>query len=327
MGLALARTAFTTTQRVAVGLIGAILLAPIDCAGAGPAVGQFELKDLDNVPGRMELQSQNAHSWGQPSRKIGGEGDDAVLDDNSVIEQRHALEMEGTLTRYLRMRLGIEFERERVEEPDNLANANAFEDLKLDEIALEIVTILKPVPKSGGVGFGALAEFEHPLGDDDLNTINFGPIVQAKQGPWGAIGNLIFIHYFGNGERGEPQPERDRKWDLGYAAQLSYEASERWTYTLEAYGTFDRLGNSGTPGEESLLFGDQDQHRAGPVVYYAFEPRRTAGLAEVGGDNDDAAGDDDEADELEVTLGVGMLFGLNQNTPDQTLKWSIEVEF
>lgn len=327
MRLALKRRAFAPGQCAAVALLGAMLLVPADDASAGPAIGQFELKDLDAEPGKMEFQSQNAHSWGQPSRKIVGDDDDAVFDDNTVVEQRHALEMEGTLTNFLRMRLGIEFERERVEEPDNLASANAFEELALDELALEVVTIFKRVPKSGGIGFGALAEFEHPISDDDLNSINFGPIVQAKQGPLGAIGNLIFVHYFGNGERGELQPERDRKWDLGYAAQLSYEASERWTYTLEAYGTFDRLGNSGTPGEERLFFGDHDQHRAGPIVYYSFEPRRSMALAEASGENDKEAADNDEADELEVTLGVGMLFGLNDNTPDQTLKWSIEVEF
>ncbi len=327
MRLALKRKAFAQGQHAAAALLGAMLLVPIDNASAGPAIGQFELKDLDAEPGKMEFQSQNAHSWGQPSRRTAGDEDDAVFDDNTVVQQRHALEMEGTLTNFLRMRLGIEFERERVEEPEDLASANAFEELALDELALEVVTIFKRVPKSGGIGFGALAEFEHPVSGDDLNSINFGPIVQAKQGPWGAIGNLIFVHYFGNGERGELQPERDRKWDLGYAAQLSYEASERWTYSLEAYGTFDRLGNSGTPGEERLLFGDNDQHRAGPIFYYSFEPRRSKALAEASGESDKETADDDEADELEVTLGVGMLFGLNENTPDQTLKWSIEVEF
>ena len=325
MELALNRAAIA-----AMAVLSATFFVPGNKVAAGPAIGQFEVKDLDAEPGRMEFQSQNAHSWGQPDRKIVREGpgdDDVLYDDNSIVQQRHALEMEGALTHFLRMRLGVEYERERFEEPDNVGLANAFGELEFDEIAVEVVTIFKPVPKSGGVGFGALAEFEHPIGSDDLNTIVFGPIVEAKNGPWGAIGNLIFIHYFGNGERGGPELDRDQKWDLGYAAQLSYKVSENWTYTLEAYGTFDRLGDSGTPGEERLAFGDQDQHRAGPVAYYSFSPRQRSALAEVGETDADDGAEGNEADEIEVTLGVGMLFGLNQNTPDETLKWSVEVEF
>jgi len=325
MELALNRAAIA-----AMAVLSATFFVPGNKVAAGPAIGQFEVKDLDAEPGRMEFQSQNAHSWGQPDRKIVREGpgnDDVLYDDNSIVQQRHALEMEGALTHFLRMRLGVEYERERFEEPDNVGLANAFGELEFDEIAVEVVTIFKQVPKSGGVGFGALAEFEHPIGSDDLNTIVFGPIVEAKNGPWGAIGNLTFIHYFGNGERGGPEPDRDQKWDLGYAAQLSYKVSENWTYTLEAYGTFDRLGDSGTPGEERLAFGDQDQHRAGPVAYYSFSPRQRSALAEVGETDADDGAEGNEADEIEVTLGVGMLFGLNQNTPDETLKWSVEVEF
>ena len=41
--------------------------------------------------------------------------------------------------------------------------------------------------------------------------------------------------------------------------------------------------------------------------------------------------DDDDGREgdngVEVILGFGLLFGLNDNTPDTTFKWSVEVEF
>lgn len=298
-------------------------------ASAGPAIGQFELKDLDAEPGSVEFQSQNAHSWGQPRRKVaeGDEDGELILDDNSVVRQRHALELEAAFTHFLRMRLGIEFEKERFEEPDDIASANAFDHLKLDEIAIEIVTIFARVPESGGIGFGALAEFEAPIEGDELNTIIFGPIVEAKFGPWGAIGNLTFVHSFGNGDRTGTEPA-DKKWDLAYATQVSYRVSDTWMLALEGYGTFDRLGDSGTPGEEREAFGDHDLHRAGPLVYYSFSSPRGAPSEP----QTDAAGlpiseDDDDETGMETTVGVGLLFGLNENTPDHTLKWSIEVEF
>jgi hypothetical protein len=293
---------------------------------AGPAIGQFEVKNLEADPGKLEFQSQNAHSWGLPRRQISRNTDDELLyDDNTVIPQRHALEMEGTLTDFLRLRLGIEYEREWIEEPENVASANEFSDLKLEEVAIEVVAIFKRVPESGGIGFGALTEFEHPVTGDELNTIVFGPIIEAKQGPWDATVNLTFVHFFGNGPRGDQEVERDAKWDFSYAAQLAYTVSPDWIFALEGYGTFDRLGNSGTPGEQRDAFGDQDQHRAGPVIYYSFSPDRT-GLSETR-QIEHAMSDEEGEEGTVVSLGVGLLFGLNEYTPDQTLKWSVEVEF
>ncbi|MBU2583072.1 MAG: hypothetical protein KJ622_15275 [Alphaproteobacteria bacterium] len=303
-------------------------------AHAGPAIGQFELKDLEAEPGNLEFQSQNAHSWSQPRRKSARDEDgEPIFDDNSVVRQRHALEMEATLSTFLRMRVGIEYEKERLDEVDDIRFGDSFGDLKLDEVAVEVVTIFKRVPESGGIGFGALAEFEHPLEAGELNSIVLGPIVEAKFGPWGAVGNLTFVHHFGNGERGGPEPERDQKWDLAYATQLSYTLNDNWMFALEGYGTFDRIGNSGTPGEERAAFGDHHLHRAGPLVYYSWKPGGHAIGAARGlkdGDSDEAEHGEAEADdddEMVVTLGVGMLFGLNDNTPDNTLKWSLEVEF
>ncbi len=285
---------------------------------AGPAIGQFELKDLEAEPGKAEFQSQNAHTFGNPRRKAvtqpgddPGEEAETVYDDNSVARQRHALELEGSLTHFLRLRVGIEYEKERVEEPDDIALANGFENLKLDEVALEVVTIFKRVPEDGGIGFGALAEFESPVGGDDLSSVNFGPIVEMKSGRWGAVGNLLFIYHFGNGDPAE-EPVRDKKWDLGYAAQVSYAASENWTFTVEGYGTFDRLGNTGAPGEERAFFGDHDQHRVGPIVYYGFD---ASGLGGSSGDDEMEMSDEAEEDGVEVSIGVGVLFGLTEHTP------------
>jgi len=79
-------------------------------------------------------------------------------------------------------------------------------------------------------------------------------------------------------------------------------------HALEAYGTVDCIGNSGRPGEETELFGDHDQHRVGPIAYYQREFGR---------------GDDPS----ELRLGIGILAGLNNHTPDGTFKLSIEYEF
>lgn len=308
-------------------VLAVAMFGPARIACAGPAIGQFELKDLDADVGTLEFQSQNAHSWGQPRRRnaAGDDPDDLLFDDNSVVRQRHALELEATLTHFFRMRVGIEYEKERLEEPGSLAEADEFGVLRLDEVAVEGVVILVPVKNRQGVGFGALAEFEHPLEKGELNTIVFGPIVEMQSGRWTAIANLLLVHFFGRGEVTDEGLERDDKWDFAYAGQVMYALTPNWSVALEAYGTVDRLGDSGQLSDERAAFGDHDQHRIGPLVYYRFNAG-TGGSTGLAAHSVTLDGDDEDGGS-EVTIGVGMLFGLDDNTPDTTLKWSVEVEF
>lgn len=289
--------------------------------GAGPAINQVEVKDLQSAPGEFEFQSQNAFSTGQPARRSFG----AAYDDNTVIRQREALELQMGITDYFRIRVGIEFEQERLDEPELFADRNAFAELELDELALEAVVVFVK-PKPDGVGLGLLIEYGAPLsgGPESQSEVYIGPIVEAHAGPWSLIGNFAFVrHMGGDAEAGNTDYVRDEKWDFSYFLQGQYEFSKAWALAAEAYGTIDRLGDSGTKSEEAELFGDFDQHRAGPVVYYTFSPNgsgRARGAASQLAEN----GEDKE---VEVSIGAGALFGLNENTPDTTYKLSVEVEF
>ena len=285
-------------------------------AFAGPAINQFELKDLQSEPGSIEFQSQNAHSFGQPRRQyIEEEPGKFEFDDNSVIKQRHALELEFGITDYFRTRVGIEYEKERIEEPDTRSEANDFDSLRLEEIAVEGVLVFVPVTEHG-IGFGMLAEYQHPTDSDEAKSIVFGPIIETRLDQWSATANLTLVHFFGGASE-----ERDEKWDFAYAGQVMYEATQHLDVALEAYGTTDRLGNSGSR-HAAGTFGDHNQHRLGPVIYYAFQagvnPNSATTSSKDHRQNDDGT---------EVVIGTGLLFGLNNNTPDITLKWSVELEF
>ena len=270
---------------------------------AGPAVGQFELKTLESEPGGLEFQSQNAYSWGQPHRQVSGDPGDLEYDDNTIIRQRHALEMEMGLTRYLKTRIGIEFEKERGDEPGSIYDADSFDALKLSEVGAEVIGILKR-REGDGWGLGVVVEIEKPLDSSESTDINMGPIIEIAQGPWLFAAVPTLVHFFGGDANDSGNV--DDKWDFAYAVQLAYEFSETWTLTLEAYGTVDRVLGSGNPSESDLIFGDFNQHRAGPVLYYNFKTKPEG---------------------AEVSIGTGLLAGLNDNTPDATLKLSVEVNF
>jgi hypothetical protein len=294
-----------------------VLCGRAGSASADPAVGQFELKTLESGPGFLEFQSQNAWSFGQPRRETTVVDGEQIYDDNSIIKQREALEMEMGLTRHLKMRVGIEFEQERLDDPPSPAEAKDFAPLQLDEIGAEVIAIF--IPRDGdGFGFGTVVEFERPLEGDEQMSLIMGPIFEYATGPWLVAAIPMLVHDFG----GDPDEDgiRDEKWDFAYAAQLAYTFNDNWTLAMEAYGTVERLGNTGTPGEATLAFGDHDQHRIGPILYYSYDFGRSL--------RPDPRRDDDGSIETsELTVGLGFLAGLNENTPDGTLKLSVELDF
>lgn len=289
-------------------------------ASAEPYIGQFELKTLESKPGLIEFQSQNAWSWGQPSRRFVSEADDFELDQNSVVRQRHALELEFGFTRAIKMRVGVEFEKERLEDPETLDEANDFESLKLSELGAEIIAVLAP-REGDGTGFGLVAEIEGPVDGEEPAHLVLGPIFEYQRGRWFAAAIPMVVYAFGgDAEEGE---RVDTKWDFAYAAQLTYTFSGTWSLALEGYGTVERLGKSGHPSESARIFGDSNQHRLGPVLYYA----RPLGGSGARAARSSSLSDDEAEEGATLTIGLGFLQGLNGNTPDHTLKLSIEVDF
>lgn len=290
-------------------------------AAAEPSIGQFELKNLEAGAGYLEFQSQNAYSFGQPGRRIGFDaGGGPIYDENSVTRLRNALEIEMGFSQYLKLRLGIEFEQGRIDDPVSRAQANSFDELKLDELGAEVIGIIIP-RKGDGFGLGVVVEVERPLDTAETSSVIVGPIFEFASGPWSATVIPMGVHAFG-GERDE-DGFKDHKWDFAYAAKVEYMFSDAWSLAVESYGTVERIGNSGHRSEEQRAFGDFNQHRIGPVLYYAYnlgdigyrKPTWAAG----------AGGDDEEGSTL--TVGLGLLAGLNENTPDGTLKLSVEVDY
>lgn len=272
-------------------------------AAAEPFIGQFEVKTLDSAAGMFELQSQNAWSWHAPRRAYSSTADgELVFDDNSIFRSRYALEVEFGFSERLKMRVGIEAEQERLAAPASLAQADAFGSLEVEEFGAEMVVVF--VPRTGdGVGIGAVIEIEGPFDQEEPNHLTVGAIVEYTRSAWTWVGVPMLVHSFGGDV--EPGTRRDEKIDFAYATQLIRSLSDDWSIAVEAYGTVERIGDTGTPSLAQTRFGDSNQHRLGLVAYY----ERTL------------------FERSEITLGLGLLEGLNSNTPDHTLKLSIELDF
>ncbi|MEW8651489.1 MAG: hypothetical protein AB2564_15085, partial [Candidatus Thiodiazotropha sp.] len=142
-------------------------------AVSGPAIGQFEVKNLNAEPGEIEFQSQNAHMSGNPKRELRNVDGEVEYDDNSVTKQRHALELEFGITTRFKSRIGIEYEKERLDDPENPGEADDFNDLELSEIGAEIIWVLDPIEENDW-GFGLVAEYEQPLEDEEASVLVVG---------------------------------------------------------------------------------------------------------------------------------------------------------
>lgn len=301
-------------------LLPPLLWAP-QAGGDGPSVRQFELKELESRRGYLQFQSQNAFSWGQPQRRVvelaPGEGE-FLYDENTVIRQRHALEVETGFSRRFKTRFGIEFEKERIDEPATPADADSFSALKLAEIGGEAIFVLLP-READGFGIGFVAEIERPLEDAEAMSLLLGPIIEWQRGAWSANLMPTVVRAFG----GDPEPDEevDDKWDFAYAVRLRYELSPIWALGLEAYGTVDRVGDTGRRSRSSEIFGDFDQHRVGPLIYATIPLSSVVPVR--AGSTDPNHGEEAAT----MSLGLGFLAGLTEHTPDGTLKVSLEVDF
>jgi hypothetical protein len=91
------------------------------------------------------------------------------------------------------------------------------------------------------------------------------------------------------------------------------------------------------------VFGDFDRYLLGPAFYYSWggDEDRAAkkagkglGVRNAGAKNGNSDKNGDKGDAKNggregptYTLGAGVLLGLNENTADVALKWSLGVEF
>jgi len=310
--------------RAAAVLVGATLL----CA---PAHAQLEIRQPKVEAGEVELEYLGDYHFQRPRRRsIEASPGAFVFDDNEFNRQRHTLEMGYGLTSWLGLRFAVEAEQARFEDPETLARANAFGELKVTEIQVEGTIVLVPAGKHG---FAAAALIEHNIALErgEAHQLFLGTALQYARGPWSATANLYVVKNIGGREERDGALIKDERWDFQYAAQLKHKVNDSFAVALEAFGVVERLGNSGTKSDERVLLGDFDRHLLGPVLYYSWgaDDDRAAkksgkGLRVRNADADDKNGDKDGP---RYSLGAGILFGLNDNTSDVVLKWTLGVEF
>ncbi len=118
------------------------------------------------------------------------------------------------------------------------------------------------------------------------NVIAIGPMLQKEFGPIQANLNVLFERQLGS--NAEPGAE------INYAWQVKWRGNPRFEPGMQAFGTLGRSND----------FGHETEHRIGPAFFSQVL---------VGTRN-------------KLKFDAALLFGLNRNTPDTTLRFNLEYE-
>lgn len=138
------------------------------------------------------------------------------------------------------------------------------------------------------VDFGLFTELKFPNEHDDANAIEIGPMFEKELGNTVTNLNLIFVRDFGK--------QADHDTEFEYTAQVKWRGDKHLQYGVQA------LGETGEV-EDSNAVGDQE-HKIGPALFSEL-PSGAHG---------------------KFKFDTALLFGLTDDTPDETLRFTVEYE-
>ena len=283
--------------------VSALVAAGLTISATKSALAEFEIQESGIEKGEVELEYRGAVHWGFPKAEReeaeeGGEG--GALDTEEAeapLRQSHDFEAEWGVTNWwlLAITLGTE-------QP-------LGEDFNLTSVELETQVELKE-RKGNGIGLAFQAGYGIATIGGEADEIEFGPIVELASGK-----ALLTLNPLFTSQVGENRETDSLGFEYGWRAQYNF--AKKWAVGAEMFGEIEDLSNAGS-------FNDQ-QHSLGPTLFYM-----------PGGDDDDNGNgncdDDDERKvggppEMEISLNLGLQFGLTDLTSDTALKFQGALEF
>jgi hypothetical protein len=252
------------------------------------AFAEFEIPEVDVDKGSLEAEYRGASHWGLPPPDDDGEVD--------ALRQSHELEIQYGLTDWWALRI-----TPNAEQPEGTS-------LNLATVGIETQFVL--VRRDGGdlglafmLGYGPFTEL---VDVDSPDEFELGPVIELAGKGWLATFNPRLAWELGE------FAEHDSA-GFEYAAQVRVQVARRWALAVLGFGEIENLADAGAVDEQVHLFG--------PGLY--LFSRDGAGSGIEAGRWAEAKG---EQEELQWSLGAGLLFGLTESSDDMTLRVTFAVE-
>jgi hypothetical protein len=295
------RTFLRGAQRSALFLgFFALALAGLIAGNARPALAEFEIQEAGVEQGEIELEYRGAVHDGFPrAEREEADEEEEEEGEGGALEE----EEEGE---FLRQSHDFEFEWGI---SDRLLFSTTFaadepldDDFDLSSIEMELQAEL--IQRRGnGLGLAFIGAYGIAQRTGEADEIEFGPIVELVSGKASLTLNPFFTSQVGD----------NRETDgLGfeYGWRGEYDFARRWGVGVEMFGEIEDLSNAGS-------FDDQP-HSIGPTLFY-----NPGEEEDEGGENGDDEDEDRVAEgpEMEISLNVGVQFGLTDATSDTAVKF------
>ena len=280
----------TNRGRVAGVALSVLLAAPLSLASGGQALAEFQIQEAGIEKGQAEFEYRGAYHWDVPEANANNPNANDLV-------QSHELELQYGLTNWWLMQFTV-----GLEQP-------LHEDFNASDVEFETEFAL--IKREGdGIALSFQGGYEKSLiGQADV--VGFGPIVELASRKLLITLNPLFTDQVG--------PNRDTEglgFDYGWRAE--YDFTRRWEIGVEMFGEIEDLANAGTF--------NQQNHSIGPTLFYNLGVDRSGEEAET-----DSKGGDDEAassaSETELSLNVGLQFGLTKAASDGAIKFQGSLQF
>jgi hypothetical protein len=156
-------------------------------------------------------------------------------------------------------------------------------DLEATAIVAENVFELQNAKKAGGIGYAWFTAIAAGINGEETNAVVFGPIVRLGAGDTSLILNPFLEQTFGR--------NRDEGIAFLYGWQLKHQVRSGFAVGIEGFGRVQDIGGGG----------GQDEHGVGPLLVFELPL----------------------ADKRSLSFETGWLVGLNDTTPDHTIKFQL----
>ena len=274
--------------------VSAVAAAGLTLANTKPALAEFEIQEADIEKGEVELEYRGAYHWGVP--KATDENENA----NDLV-QSHELELQMGINDWFLIQVTSGFDQPLGE--------------NLQASSVEIETEFAMIKREGdGVALSfqlgyeqAINDHKH-LNDAAPNDSGFGPIVEWAEGSFLLTLNPLFTKQIGT-----YADQEGLGFEYGWRAE--YDFTKRWGVGVEMFGEIEDLANAGTF--------NQQNHSIGPTLFYKPRGDDDEGEEGKGGNDEKAAG----PPEMDLSMNVGVQFGLTDATSDTALKFQGSLSF
>lgn len=294
-----------SAQRLALtAAVSALAAAGLTISTTKSALAEFEIQESGVEKGEVELEYRGAVHSGFPksereeAEESEEEGALEEEEEGEFLRQSHDFEIQYGITERWMVSVGLS-----ADEP-----LDGDFDLSSVEVELQYEIVER---KGNGLGLAFTGGYGFATLGGEADEIEFGPIVELASGKLLLTLNPLFA-----AQVGEHRETDGLGFEYGWRAQ--YNVAKKWAVGAEMFGEIEDLSNSGS--------WDEQTHSIGPTLFYM-----------PGGDDDDDngngnGGDDDERKvggppEKEISLNVGVQFGLTDVTSDTAVKFQGSLGF